>query len=464
MRTGRTGEGKSEDLCTFAQVMEKIDFGKTEVRKLFFKLLIPTLLSQVLLAALNVVDGIVVGRGIGSDALAAVNIASPVFLIASSIALLFATGVSILAAIELAKGRDREANYIVTQSVIISSAIMAAFALAVFLLSDKIGYLFGGTDKLQPYVVDYLLWVCPAMLFITVSMVAEFIIRLDGSPKYALCCNLVSTAVNITLDILFVIVFKWGMKGAAAATSLATFSSAVMSIIYLCLLTDRIHLLAPELTRGAVRRAAKNCFDMVKAGVSSFIGELAINVMIIAGNFMFIKCLGEDGVAAFSVCCYLTPIVFMFGNSIAQAQIPIISYNFGSGEESRIRRTLKLSLTAGAGFGIAMTVLGVIFSGPIASLFLDRSGEPFAIAAYGLPRFSVSMIIVTLNLILIGYFQSIKRTAASVAYMMLRGLVFLIPSFVLLPSALGVDGLWFAVPLSEGLTLAAILLHLYLKK
>ena len=284
----------------------------------------------------------------------------------------------------------------------------------------------------------------------------SFILRLDGSPNFAMMVNVVPSLVNIFLDWLFVFPLKWGLAGAAFATSLSAGLGALLVMVYLLFFSKKIHLYKPKFSATALRLTARNTAYMAKLGFPTFIGEGAITCMIIAGNYMFMRMLGEDGVAAFGTCCYLFPLVFMFANAIAQSQLPIVSYNYGLGDKKRVKSAFKFAVVLAVCCGALMTILGIVASKPLVSLFISTETNAFRIGAEGFPYFALSFVLFSFNMVVIGFWQSVERVAESVFFMLLRGLVFLVPVFVWLPSVMGVRGLWLAVPLSEVLTCMVI--------
>lgn len=173
---------------------DALDFGTMNIPRLFVKLFVPTLMGLVFSAILNLADGIFVGKGVGSDALAAVNVAAPIFLVSTGIALLFATGVSIVAAVHLAQGKKKAASINVTQAFTISTFILAIFSLVIFIFPSELCHIFGGTERLEPLVTAYLHGVSPVPVLTAIMFVGMFVIRLDGSPKYAMACNVFSSA------------------------------------------------------------------------------------------------------------------------------------------------------------------------------------------------------------------------------------------------------------------------------
>lgn len=416
-------------------------------------------------AMFNVVDGIFVGRGVGSDALAAVNIAAPVFMIATGISLMLGSGVSVVAAVHLSKGNVKAANINVTQAFTVGLLLMAILAVVVMLFPEATCRLFGGSARLQPYVTAYLLNISPSLLCTMLLMAGMFVIRLDGAPKFAMAVNVVAALLNIFLDWLFVFPLRQGIGGAAIATTISEIVGALMIIWYMTCRSRTLRWYKPKFTRTAVRLTVRNVGYMARVGFSTFLGETAISCTMIVGNYMYIMLLHEDGVAAFSVACYLVPLIFMFGNAIAQSALPIISYNHGLNNVQRIRQTLHLSVVLAFFSGTVLSLLGVFCPTPLISLFLESGSAAHAIATRGFPLFALSFVFFSLNLVLIGYYQSLERARAATAFMLLRGYIFIIPCFLLLPRFMGEQGLWLAIPSAEMLTLLCIVLHYcYVKK
>lgn len=435
---------------------DSIDFGKTNIPRLFASLFFPTLLELVFGALLNVADGIFVGKGVGSDALAAINIAAPIFLIGTAVALMFGSGVSVVAAVHLSRGNLKAANINVTQAVTVPAVVMLAVSLVIFFFASPISYLFGGSSALEPMVVEYLHYVSPVPVLYVFFMVGAFVIRLDGSPKYAMYCNVIPALLNIVLDWLMVFPLGWGLMGAATATTVSMAFGSCMTMDYLFRHPHQLRFYRPKFTRTSLWLTGRNVCYMMKLGFATFVGESAITVMIIVGNYMFISRLHEAGVAAFSVCCYLFPLVFMFGNAVAQSQLPIISYNKGLGDYARVRSTFRISLVVTTLCALVMTLGGIFNCSPLLSLFLDKGTDAYRIAVGGFPYFSLSFVFFSLNIVIIGFYQGMERARLSGTFMLLCGLVILVPVFILLPVLLGDTGLWLSVPLSEALTFLTI--------
>lgn len=443
---------------------DSIDFGKTNIPRLFVKLFVPTLLGLLFWAIVTLADGIFVGQGVGSDALAAINIAAPLFQVSTGIALMFGSGVSIVAAIHLSQGNTKAACINVTQAIVVATILMLLVAALVYVFPREVAFMFGGSERLMPYIIDYLYYVMPALIFCIVSIIGVFVVRLDGSPNFAMIANAAGSVMNIVLDWFFIFPCGLGIKGAAIGTSLACGVSAGMVLYYLLCRAKTLRFYRLKLSLTSLKLTLRNVGYMMKMGVSTFIGETALSCMMIVGNFMYMSRLGEDGVAAYSVACYTFPLVFMFGSAVAQSALPIISYNHGIHNTLRIRRTFRLSVAVAALCSLPIIALGVFFCQPLISCFLNPSVPAYQIAVDGFPLFSLSFIFFSLNLVLIGYYQALEQARASTFFMALRGYLLIIPSFLLLPSLLGDKGLWLAVPLSEALTFLWICTYMGVKR
>lgn len=436
---------------------DSIDFGSTNIAALFRKLLIPTVLGMIFSAFFVITDGIFVGKGIGSDALAAVNITAPLFMITTGIGLMFGVGASVVATIHLSRGKTKVANINMTQALVFSSLLILLLSALCFTFPEPVGKLLGSSERLLPAVVEYMKWYVPFLVFYLLLNAGMFFIRLDGSPVYAMMCNAVAAVVNIILDYVFIFRLGWGLMGAAFATSLGTMVGGVMVLLYLLCFSHTLRLYRVKISRKSLQLTFRNIGYMVKLGSSAFISEASIACMMFLGNYVFIRYLGEDGVAAFSIACYFFPIIFMVYNAIAQSGQPILSYNFGIGNKKRIRQTLRLMSKTALACGVCFFVVTILFINPIVSLFIGPGNGAYQIAARGIPYFAVGFIFFAANMVGIGYYQSVERAYRATVITLLRGVVFMLIGFLLLPLLLGIKGIWLAVPLAELLTLLSIL-------
>ena len=437
---------------------DSIDFGKSKIEPLFRSIFYPTLLSMVFASLFTVADGIFVGQGVGSNALAAINIVSPLFLITTGIALMFGVGMSVVASIHLSQNNNKAANIIVTQAFNVATLLMIIIAIAVYLFHISFLRLLGSSDALLPLCQAYLFPILPGCVCIVIQIIGTFAIRLDGSPKFAASLEIFPGLLNIFLDWLFVFPMQMGIAGSAIASSISCSASAGMVVWYMFFRTRSVKICWLKLSHTSLYLTVRNVGYMARSGFSSMLGELAMSMVLLTGNYVFIRELGEDGVAAFSVACYLYPIVFMINNAVAQSAQPIISFNYGAGNRYRVRRAFRVSLSTATVCGVLVTVFLTLCAKPLVSLFLQAGTRAYEIAIAGLPLFAYSAIFFAVNVAIIGYYQATEQNTRATLCMLFRGLVFLVPAFVLMPMFMFPQGMWLAVPVTECMTLGVILL------
>lgn len=437
---------------------DAINFEKDRVSVLFRKLLIPTLMGTICISAVTAIDGIFVGHGVGAKGVAAVNIVVPIYLIMSGLGLMIGVGCSVVTSIHLSRQNMKAAQLNISQAIILSSLFVALLSVLTIAFPEPVAMMLGASDTLMPQVLDYLRWIMPCYLFEMCSMIGLFIIRLDGSPRYAMWCNIIPAVLNVILDWLFIFPLDMGVKGAAIASTISISVGGIMALIYLLFLAQKLRLVPLKLSRNSIMIAFRNIGYQCKIGSSSLFGELTLAVLILVGNLVFMKYLGDMGVGAFGIACYYAPFFFMIGNSVAQSAQPIISYNYGISRWEEIRETRKLLLSTSVAIGAVVALLFVFIPNKLVALFVDTASEAGKIAIEGFPYFAVGVIFFILNVAIIGYYQSIEQIKRATIFVILRGFILLIPCFIFLPKLLGTEGIWLAMPVAELITLFIILI------
>lgn len=435
---------------------DAIDFERDRVSILFRKLLIPTLLGTIAMSAVTAIDGIFVGHGVGANGVAAVNIVVPIYQIMSGIGLMVGVGCSVVASIHLSQQNRKVAQLNISQAIIFISLFVAIISVLIFAFSEQVARVLGASDTLLPQVQDYLRCIMPCYMFQMWSMIGLFIIRLDGSPRYAMWCNIVPAVLNVFLDWLFIFPLGMGVKGAAIATSISIIVGGIMALVYLLFLADTLQLVSLKLSRKSIMLAFRNIGYQCRIGSSSLFGELTLAVLIFVGNLVFMKYLGDMGVGAFGIACYYTPFFFMMGNSVAQSAQPIISYNYGISRWEKVTEARKLLHSTSVAIGVVVALFFVFVPDKLVALFVDASSEAGQIAIDGFPYFAMGVIFFILNVAIVGYYQSVEQIKRASIFVFLRGFALLVPCFILLPKLLGTVGIWLAMPLAELITLIVI--------
>lgn len=434
-----------------------IDLGKGSVPALFAKIFVPTLVGMIFGVLLSIADGIFVGHGCGSDALAAVNIVSPLFNVSSGIGFMFGSGASVVIAIQLSKENIKAARINATQALAGSLFIMLIILLLCCIFPIDILRLLGCTERLMPLALDYFYFTMFSCVIYMFEAVGMYLIRLDGSPNYASFCTILPSVLNIVLDYVFIFPLDMGLKGAALATFLSCCASAVAVLVYMKRSVKTLKLYPLKLNKKISKMSSRNLWSMLRLGFPVMLGEFSISVMMLVGNRIFVRMLQEDGVAAFSVVCYLIPIFFMISSAITQSAQPIVSYNYGAGNKSRVVSAFRITLFMAVLCGALVTLLFVYLPEPLTLMFLKEDAQAYPIAINGLKVFAAGFVTFALNIVFVGFYQSIELARRATWFTLLRGFILMIPAFIILPKLIGVDGLWLAVPCAEVLTFIVIL-------
>lgn len=437
---------------------DAINLGSDRIPSLFAKIFLPTLVGMVCASIMTTIDGVFVGHGVGSDALAAVNIFAPFWLLMNGIGLLFGIGCSVVASIHISQGNVKAACINVTQTIIYGVLFTSLICLVISVFSVQTARLLGASDRLLPYVLDYQGWLAYALPAIFLESVGLLVIRLDGSPKYAMYTSAFPAVVNVVLDYVFLFVLHRGLEGVAIATLIGCWTGGAMVLVYMFFFPKTIKFYRLKMSFKSFRLSLRNLGYQFRLGVSAFLGEASIAVLMFVGNYVFMDYLGEDGVAAFSIACYVLPFIFMTGNAISQSAQPIISYNHGAGDNARVQDARRISIVTALFLGLLLSLAMFFGAKYVAALFLDTSANAYRLAADGIPLMSLGFTFFVLNIAVIGYFQSIEKARPATIYALARGFVFLVPCFFLVPKLLGVPGIWLAFAVSEMLTSLLILL------
>ena len=444
---------------------DAIDLGTVNVFRLFRKIFIPTLLGMLSMSAVTAIDGAYVGHGIGSDGIAAINICIPLLMFFTGIGLMSGAGVSVVASIQLSRGKEKAAQLNVSQALLFVTVIGLAVSVPVIIWPSETGRFLGASESLLPLVKEYIVWFAPSLLFQMWCSVCMFIVRLDGAPKLSMMCNVIAALVTVVLGFFLIFPLDTGIKGAGIACSAGLLVGSLVGFVRIFCFPK---ILRPHKLKWSVksfRLTLRNLGYQCRIGSSALLTEATMAMLMLVGNNVFMKYLGDNGVGAFGIVCYYMPFVYMVGNAIGQSAQPIISYNFGLGYRHRVSMTEKIALMTAIVCGVIVTAIFTFFPELLVGLFINTENPAAQIAVNGFPYFSLAYVFFILNLTIVGYYQSIEKVWPATILALLRGFIFLIPSFMLLPELMGTKGIWLALCLSELMTTAvAVVMYIWMHR
>lgn len=418
------------------------------VRKLYFKFLSAAFGSALISSIYGMVDMAMVGQYQGPDGAAALAVVAPVWNIIYSLGLLTGIGGSVLFSARRGNGQTNgEENQYFTAAVI-GSGMLGLLAWAWILLFEREVLLFFGADEtLLPLAQSYLKPVsCVFPVFLLSQLVSSFL-RNDNRPGLATAAVLTGGIFNVFGDWFCVFALDPGVFGAGLATAIG----AVVSMLVMC-----THFLSKKCTLRLVpvQNLFKKLGEIAVTGFSSFFVDVAMGILTVLFNRQIMKYLGSDALAVYATVINISTFVQCCAYSVGQAAQPILSTNYGAGNAARIRKTLYLALGTSMAFAAFWTGLSELAPGLYIRIFMRPTDAIFAIAPSIIRRYSVSFILLPVNIFSTYYFQSILRPKDSFIVSIARGLVVSGLLIFALPAIFAPDSIWWAMPLTELVTFA----------
>lgn len=312
----------------------------------------------------------------------------------------------------------------------------------------------GGGGNLYPYVKDYLSVIILFCVCYMTGYALEIYIKVDGNPVYPTLCVIIGGVVNILLDYIFVVIFHWGIKGAAFATGLSQVTTTSLLFYYIFFRTKRIKFVK-------IKYSPLNLLKIMKVGFAEFLAEVSTGISIFVFNLVILKNLGEKGVSAFGIIGYISSFITMTMIGFNQGVQPILSFNLGAKEHKKIFEIIKNSFFILGVLGIFFYTLINIFSANIVSIFLNDV-EDINLTKKALTTYSFAYLICGFNIFSAGYFTAVDMVKISTIITMLRGILLLVLFIHILPIFLGTTGIWITMFVTEGITL--IFSYIFMKK
>ncbi len=421
-----------------------------KIKTLYFKYLYAAFGSAMILSIYSIVDMAIVGQYQGPSGTATLAVIAPIWNIIFSLGLLLGIGGSVLFSIFRGNKKidERVSNEFFSASVIGATLISLIVWIVIVLFEKNILIFFGADDVLLNYAEKYMypiLFVVPIFLFN--QMLAAFL-RNDNNPALATIGILAGGIFNIVGDYLFVFTFDMGIFGAGLATAIGSvISFAVMFTHFLSDKNTLKFVIPTEL------------FSKLKqigiTGFSTFFVDIAMGILTVLFNRQIMQYLGSDALAIYGPIINVSTFVQCCAYSVGQAAQPIISINFGANCTLRIKQVLKYSLYTIAFFSIFWTALSLCYPNLYIKIFMNPTENILRIAPEIIRTYSVSFILLPLNIFATYYFQAIVRSKPAFIVSVLRGLVLSGILILLLPHFFGGNSIWLAMPITE--TIVAIL-------
>ncbi|MFQ9310604.1 MAG: MATE family efflux transporter [Paraclostridium sordellii] len=419
-----------------------------DLKTQFKQYVIPSVASMWVFSLYSMVDGAFVSRGVGSGALAAVNISTPYINTLFALSVLLSTGASTIVSMTLGKGDNKKASEYFTLNTVLL-AIISIFITVISLLNlENIAIFLGATESTLPLVKGYLGNIILFVGFYLVSYGLELLIKCDGYPHLSTIGVIIAAITNIVLDYIFVIQFKWGVEGAALATGIARILSVSFFISHFLRKRGKLRFCKFKFDFKFIKR-------IIFIGIPDSMTEASLAVVILLFNQSILRLIGESALVSYSVICYITTLVLTTMLGISQGLQPICSYYYGKEDDRSVLKLLDMSISYIKKSSIIAFLLVIIFANQIVAMFIDKSDMSlFLYTVKTLRISSVAYLIMGYNVIISGFCVATGKAIHASIVSLGRGLVVITLSLIIMTFIFGGSGIWMATFVSEAIVLA----------
>ncbi len=403
----------------------------------------PSIIMMIVESIYSVVDGFFVSNFVGKTPFAALNFIMPALMIMGSLGFMFGTGGSAIIAKTMGEGDNKKANELFSLFVYVAIGIGIVIEVVGFIFMPSLAKMLGAEGEMLKECVIYARLILTALPFYLVMFEFQSFFVTAEKPKLGLIVMIISGVTNMVLDALFIIVFKWGLAGAAIATAIGQIIGGVVALMYFFKENDSLLRLTKPLFD------AKSLLKVFTNGSSELVANISISFVSMLYNMQLMKYVGEDGVAAYGVLMYVN-LIFLnvfFGYCVGSA--PIISYHYGAKNQDELKNLLRKSVIIICSFSALIFIGAQIFSLPLAKIFVGYDNELLKLTLRGFMIFAFSFFFTGISMFGSSFFTALNNGLVSALISFLRTFIFQFAAVLLLPIWMGVDGIWLSIVVAE---------------
>ncbi len=411
--------------------------------KKLFRFCLPPIIMMIFTSIYGVVDGLFVSNFVGKVPFAAINLIYPFVMILGGVGFMIGTGGSAWVAKTLGEGDAENACRYFTMMIKLTTILGIVLSVFGIALLRPISCLLGATKAMVDDCVMYGRIVLGFNTAFMLQNVFQTFLTTAEKPKLGLAATVAAGITNMTLDALFIAVFKWGVAGAALATGISQCVGGILPLIYFLRPNSSLLRLVKTKMEGSV--LVKACVN----GSSELMSNIAASLVSVLYNLQLLRLEDENGVAAYGTLMYIQFIfiAIFIGYTIGTA--PVISYHYGAQNHDELKSLLRKSLILMGAAGVIMMILANVLAGPLASIFVGYDAKLFEMTKHAFRLFSFSFLLAGINIFASAFFTALNNGGISAAISFLRTLVFQVLSVLILPIFFQLDGIWWAITVAE---------------
>lgn len=431
-------------------------FATGSIPSVVIKNALPAMIAMIMVMVYNLADTFFISLTHDDFQIAAVSLGAPVFMIFMSLGTLFGVGGTSVVSRALGSNDSERAKKVCSFCTWSSVIIGVLLMVLLWIFADKFCVLLGASENTFEYTKTYLMIVTGCGVFSMLSNCHSNIVRAEGKAMMAMTGSLIGNLLNVILDPVFILGFKWGIAGAAAATVIGNVAASVYYLVYFA---GRKTSLSIKLKDFSLK---ENIFkDVVSIGISASLANLLVSVSSMISNSLM-SSYGDLYVAAYGVTAKVLLLVTMLGIGIGAGVQPVIGYCYGAKNKERLNAFIKFSVLFATGVCLAVSLICFIFAKPIVGIFLSETT-----ALESSIHFTRIMLVTAW---LIGSFvvcqnslQAMGAATPALLASIFRQAVLYIPIVFVMKSILGMDGIIWAQPAADVISLVIIFVMMFKK-
>ena len=420
-----------------------LDLGTKPVGKLLAQYALPAIIAMTAASLYNIIDRVFIGQVVGPMAISGLAITFPFMNLAAAFGAAVGVGASTTISVKLGQKDYESAENILGNTITLNLIVGLAFGGICLLFLDPILRFFGASDATLPYARDFMRVILAGNVFSHMYFGMNAVLRAASKPQMAMFATIFTVGMNILLDVVFILWWHWGIKGAAFAT-------IISQVLALCwqmkLFTNKSELL--HLKQGIYKLKSNLVRNIISIGISPFLMNACACVIVIFINNQLVRFGGDMAVGAYGIANSIAMIFVMFVIGLNQGMQPIAGYNYGAQQYDRMMRVVKLSI---------ITAVCIMLTGWSLAMFAPYHCARMFTTDPELIKGSIKAIHIIMmmfpligsQMVITNFFQCIGKVKISIFLSLSRQLLFLLPLLAILPNFYGINGVWASMPTSD---------------
>lgn len=444
------------------QVANINELENKKISNLIWQYAIPAIIGTMVNALYNIIDRVYIGHtpGLGDHAIGGLGISLPLMNITAAVGMLVGAGSASRISIFLGKGDKDTAEKILGTSLLMTLFLTGATVILLYVFLEPILHMIGATDETYPYAHEFMAYLLPGYIFLSLCFNFNSMMRASGYPKKAMYTMLIGVVANIILAPVFLFGLKMGIKGAAIAT--------ILSMIIGCAFVMH-HFMNRNSMLRIRKENIKLDWKIVKAvasiGMSPFLIQIASSAVVFLVNFQLREYGGNVAIEAYAIANTLVMIIIMVMIGLTQGMQPIVGYNYGAKNFKRVKDALNYTIKVGIWMGVVGLAFGMLIPHLSVQVF-NPSPELAEASVKAMRIITIALPLVGFQIVVTNFFQSIGMAGKSIFLSLTRQFTMLIPALFILPPIFHLDGVWYSMPLADTLAtiLTALLFYMQIKQ